>query len=84
MTNANFIVARVDGFWIVSGVGTGFRQVCRERTDAIRVAVQAASECCQNGDDAQVLGLDRESRLYPIWNYGAGGRGRPAFVTNRD
>ena len=58
----------VDGYWIVSG--DGYQQACGDRAQAIRMAVEVAHEAGARGYRAQVLGIDSESRLYPIWTYG--------------
>jgi hypothetical protein len=72
MTKVRFIVAPVDGHWIVSSED-GYRQAHTDRAQAIHMAVEVAHEAGKKGYEAQVLGVDSGSRLYPIWTYGLDG-----------
>ena len=78
MANLRLIVAPIDGRWVVSG-NNGYRQAYEDHGQAIRGAVETAHMAGKNGDNAEVLGLDHDNRLYPIWTYG-----RDGFVPRRD
>ena len=78
MTNLRFIVAPIDGHWVVSG-DNGYRQAYEDHGRAIRGAVEAAHSAGENGDHAEVLGVDHDNTLYPIWTYW-----RDGFVPRRE
>ena len=72
MANVRLIVAPIDDHWVVSG-NNGYRQAYEGHAQAIRGAVEAAHWAGESGDHAEVLGLDHDNRLYPIWTYGHDG-----------
>ena len=69
MAKAQFIVAGLDGRWVVSS-SEGLRETYDNRAEALRAAVEAAHRSGSAGNDAQVLALDEKNQLYPVWTYG--------------
>ena len=72
MAKAHFIVAALDGRWLVSS-SEGFRKTYDSRADALREAVECAHRSGCEGKEAQVLAVDEKNRLYPVWTYGQDG-----------
>lgn len=72
MAKAHFIVAALDGRWLVSS-SEGFRKTYDSRTEALRDAVEGAHRAGCEGKDAQVLAVDEHNQLYPVWTYGQDG-----------
>ena len=66
MAKEHFIVSEIDGRWTVS-MPDGTEVVCPDRRRAILPAVQAASASGEKGNRAQVLTLDQNKDLCPIW-----------------
>ena len=69
MSKAHFIVSAEDGRWVVSA-SDGLRTSFGGRVDALREAVEAAHRAGCEGGQAQVLALDEQNQLYPVWVYG--------------
>ena len=74
MAREHFIVSEIDGRWTVS-MPDGSEVACPDRHHAILSAVQAASASGGNGNRAQVLTLDQNNELCPLWI-----SGRDAFT----
>ncbi|KLK91530.1 hypothetical protein AA309_19205 [Microvirga vignae] len=64
-----FVIAPIHHHWVVVA-SNGSRQVYGSRSQAIRMAIQAAHSAGENGDDAQVVGLDANNLHYAIWTCG--------------
>ena len=69
MSEYQFIVAPIDGFWIVSS-NAGLRVSYDDRPQAIRAAVEAAHASGREGHQAQVVAVDGKNQFYPLWTYG--------------
>jgi hypothetical protein len=74
MARESFVVAPIGDRWIVStGADSGSRIAYERREHAIREAIQAAHASGRLGNHAQVLTLDNDVVLTPIWTYGQDG-----------